>query len=81
MLPADSGWWDSHTPPLHHRCRSTITPLSPDEARDEGIAREPPDVDPADGFGAPPVDDDWSPDLSRYPEPLRAIVRERLGGG
>jgi SPP1 gp7 family putative phage head morphogenesis protein len=80
VKPADSSWWQSHYPPLHHRCRSVPTPLSTEEAHDEGITEEAPRVEVSDGFGAPPApEDEWAPDLSRYPEPLRAVVKERLG--
>ncbi len=62
VLPADDPWWDSHTPPLHHRCRSTVRALRESEAKRRGISTAPPthddgtEVDAQDGFG-------WSPEI------------------
>jgi SPP1 gp7 family putative phage head morphogenesis protein len=38
---ADDPWWDSHTPQLHHQCRSGITTLDPEERQEllDGVAR------------------------------------------
>jgi hypothetical protein len=80
ILPADDPWWATHTPPLHHQCRSVVTPLSEEEAQGEGIDDEPPPLEPDEGFGAPPALDgpDWTPDLTEYPEEIRATLEERL---
>jgi SPP1 gp7 family putative phage head morphogenesis protein len=79
ILPADDPWWLTHTPLLHFNCRSVVVPLSEEEALAEGID-EPPPVDPADGFGTPPSSDgpDWEPDITEYPEEIRATLEERL---
>lgn len=79
ILPADHPWWLTHTPGLHFNCRSVTTPLSEEEALAEGID-EPPPVHPAEGFGAPPALDgpDWEPDITEYPEEVRATLEERL---
>jgi len=75
ILPANDPWWATHHPPLHQRCRSTEIALTADQAEAAGVATEPPAVEPADGFGAPPDLSDWKPDLSRYPAPLVAAWR------
>lgn len=84
ILPADDPWWASHTPPLHFNCRSVVTPLSPEEADDEGgVDDEGPDNEPTEGFGTPPTDQgpDWEPDLNDYPEEIRAELQARLKKG
>lgn len=81
ILPADDPFWSTHQPPLHPNCRSHLTPLSEEEAREEGVDTEPPDVDVADGFGRAPSTegDKWHPDLEDYPAPIAEILRDRLG--
>jgi len=78
VLPADSSWWRTHTPPLHHRCRSVIVSMDEDQAKEAGITKKPPTkFKAADGFGAPPTDDEWEPDLSSAPPVLvRAFNRK-----
>lgn len=79
VLPADDPAWESIHPPLHFSCRCQITPLTPDEAEDEGIDDEAPDVEADDGFGAPPtVGGDWEPDISKYPDSIAEILQDRL---
>lgn len=58
VLPADDPFWQKHTPPLHHNCRSLLVPLSADEAEDEGITGARPAVEAEDGFGVPPDPED-----------------------
>jgi SPP1 gp7 family putative phage head morphogenesis protein len=62
ILPADHAWWHTHTPQLHHRCRSSIRNLRRSEAQRRGITNVPP-VDGADeGFGlSPEREPDWKP--------------------
>jgi SPP1 gp7 family putative phage head morphogenesis protein len=81
ILPADDPFWDSHTPPLHFQCRSVLTPLSEEEATDEGENDEAPDAEPDEGFGAAPSreGEDWEPDLSEYPEEIADELGDRLG--
>jgi len=83
VLAADDPAWENRTPPLHFNCRSVVTPLSADEAADEGIDDEPPDSEPDEGFGSPPPIDgpDWEPDLQDYPEEIRDTLEERLKNG
>jgi SPP1 gp7 family putative phage head morphogenesis protein len=79
VLPADDPFWDTRHPPLHFNCRCIVTPLSVEEAEDEGIADDAPDVEADDGFGrAPSSTEEWEPDLSDYPEPIAKILGERL---
>jgi SPP1 gp7 family putative phage head morphogenesis protein len=80
VLPADDPWWDAHHPPLHCRCECTVTALSPEEASDEGVDDEGPEVDVDDGFGDQPSSEgkDWAPDLTDVDPDLRAALEERL---
>jgi len=72
VLPASDPFWNTHVPPLHFNCRSTIIALSRDAAEAQGIAEDAPDIDAAEGFGlAPrPGTDTFAPDLSNVPPPL-----------
>lgn len=72
VLPADDPLWQSHNPPLHHQCRSTIVNLTPEQAKAKGITPTPPTTPAASGFGAAPGADDWHPDLTKYPPELAA---------
>jgi SPP1 gp7 family putative phage head morphogenesis protein len=73
VLPADHPFWETHQPPLHHQCRSDVVPLTEDEAREEGVDDEAPEVDPDDGFGVPGAE--FEPDLSSRPPELSAIYQ------
>lgn len=79
ILPADDPWWDEHLPPLHFRCRCTFVALSPEEAEDEGIDSDGPDVEAGEGFGAPPSQqgDDWA-DPGDYPAPIGDVLSDVL---
>jgi len=83
VLPADDPYWNSHTPPLHFNCRSTVVALSSDEADDEGVTDDPPEEDADDGFGRPPstTGADWEPDLTGYPKDVGGELRRRLEDG
>ena len=79
VRPADDAFWDTHHPPLHFNCRSILTPLSEEEAGDEGVDEKPHDVEPDEGFGKPPtVGGDWQPDPADYPGPIADILRDKL---
>ncbi len=79
VRPADDPFWGSHTPPLHFNCRSILTPLSDEEAEEEGVTGNDPGVEPDEGFGhQPTVGSDWEPDTSAYPEPIADVLKERL---
>jgi SPP1 gp7 family putative phage head morphogenesis protein len=73
VLPASSTWWQSHTPPLHHRCRSTIIALTQRQGDVLGMTRHPPTGQPTEGFGE--LDNPWRPDLRSYPKPLVAVAK------
>jgi len=79
VLAADDSWWSSRQPPLHHQCRSTILPLTEAQAEAAGIAEQAPDIAAAKGFGNVEAPEDWEPDLTTYPEPLRAAYLKKTG--
>ncbi|MEZ4395041.1 MAG: phage minor head protein [Polyangiales bacterium] len=59
-LEASDLWWVTHWPPLHHRCRSTVLPLTADELAAVGGRSVRPPVTAAvadEGFGLAPVAD------------------------
>ena len=72
IRPANDPFWQTATPPLHHRCRSGIISLTEDEAKTRGVTDKPPKPLPASGFGKPPSADEWKPELSKYPPELQA---------
>lgn len=80
VLPADDPFWLKHTPPLHFSCRSILTPLSDEEADDEGIDEAPAEDDevttPDEGFGVPASE--YDPDLTNFSREIREILRDRL---
>ena len=80
-LDADDPFWSDHTPPLHYNCRSTIVALTRDEADEDGMSDEAPDIDAAEGFGDTPEAPagDWQPDLKDYPHSIGEVLREKLG--
>lgn len=69
-LPADDSWWDTHTPPSHHNCRSSIRSLTQAQADRDGITEKPSDMNASDGFGSRPVIDQWQPNSEKYPADL-----------
>jgi hypothetical protein len=81
-LPADDPFWDDHYPPFHYMDRCIVTPLSQDEAdEDGGIDDEAPDMDLEDeDFGAAPsqAGENWDFDLSRFDPGLRELLEEAL---
>lgn len=81
VLPADDPFWRTHSPPLHPNCRSILTPLTDEEAADEGITRGKPDVGdaaPAEGFGKTVDNDNWEPDTSGLDPAVRKVLKERI---
>lgn len=70
IVTKDDPWLDTHSPPLHHACRSSLRSLSEREARRIGIQPLPPIVQASPGFGAKPTEHEWRPDPAKYPEPL-----------
>lgn len=69
---ADDPWWNDHTPPLHHNCRSGKVTLTEGQARAEGVTDEAPASAVQDGFGARPTVDDWQPEAEDFPPELWA---------
>jgi len=79
VLPADHPWWNSHTPQLHHRCRSSVRNMRAADADRIGVTASPPDAHAAMGFGAPPdTAEPWKPDLSKYSPQLLAAFGRKL---
>lgn len=77
VLALDDPWWGTHTPQLHHRCRSRIVNLTRAQAERLGIKRLPPPAEAADGFGAIPDQVRWEPDASKYPPDLWAAFQDK----
>jgi len=81
ILPADSGWWRGHYPPLHVNCRHRVSSLTKEQAEEQGITESPPDVEVPAGFGIAPSaggGSDWSPDPDDYPDELGDALDDRL---
>jgi SPP1 gp7 family putative phage head morphogenesis protein len=77
-LKADNPWWNTHQPPLHHRCRSTIISLRKSQALDF-VTASPPDTeeDANEGFGEPPDNEPWEPDASKYDPALWSAHKKK----
>lgn len=79
ILPHDDPWWETHSPALHHRCRSSIRNMRVTDAQRRGVTASPPAHDAAEGFGKPPgASAPWKPDLSEYPAALSATYRKKI---
>lgn len=81
VLPADDPFWSTHTPPLHFNCRSVLVPLSAEEAGEEGIDDEAPDVEADEDFGEAPSKEgeNWDFSLERFDPELREMLEAELG--
>jgi SPP1 gp7 family putative phage head morphogenesis protein len=79
ILPADHAWWHTHTPQLHHRCRSSVRNLRASEARRRGITAAPPGDTAGEGFGlSPELEAEWKPDPAKTdPALLRELERKK----
>lgn len=69
VLPSGHKWFLSHTPPLHHNCRSTIIGLTKRAAIKDGIRKRAPSskkTAPEEGFGKHVVEP-WEPTTKDYP--------------
>lgn len=67
ILPAESEWWGTHIPPLHHRCRSSLRNLRRSEAERLGINPTEPDTSDLRAPGEwGKVGVVWKPDKDRY---------------
>jgi hypothetical protein len=74
-LPATDAWWSTHTPPLHHNCRSSIITL--DVASAGALTKKPTSDAPDKGWGLPPSADEWTPDTSATPKPLKKVFDDK----
>lgn len=81
ILPADDPFWESHVPPLHHRCRSSLRNLRTSEAERQGIDPEAPDTEelraPGDWGGKPTEGDGWRPEPTDYDADLNAELEDK----
>jgi SPP1 gp7 family putative phage head morphogenesis protein len=79
VLPADDPFWRTHSPPLHHQCRSILTPLTAEEAGEEGVGRpETKGATPEEGFGRPADPENWEPDIAGFDPEIRKVLKDRL---
>jgi SPP1 gp7 family putative phage head morphogenesis protein len=81
LLPADDPFWQSHVPPLHHRCRSSIRNLRRSEAERRGISPKAPDTDklkaPGEWGLAPSKSEGWKPPKGKYDRDLDKELRKK----
>lgn len=80
LLPARAGWWGTHTPPLHHRCRSFIDCITMENAHAQGVTNHPSRDSADNGFGSIEQLENWEPDLSGIDPGLLAVYRSRREG-
>jgi SPP1 gp7 family putative phage head morphogenesis protein len=82
ILPLDHPWWATHSPLLHHRCRSSIRNLRRSEAFRRGVTNVPPVESADEGFGlSPDAEPDWKPDPGKTnPKLLRELERKQEAG-
>jgi len=76
LLPLGDAWWETHQPPLHHRCRSTIRNITRSEAKRRGITDKPPKFKVRDGFGLP-LTEIWKPDSKKYDKELFTELKRK----
>lgn len=79
VKPADDPWWETHTPPLHHRCRSGTVTLTEEQAEEEGITTTTPSANAQDGWGArvSTVDGGWTPEQGERDDDLWAAFERK----
>lgn len=79
ILSHDHPFWDTHVPPLHHRCRSSIRNLRKSEAERRGITTTAPTEMPPDGWGqSPRLAKEWRPEPgSRDPGLLDELEKKQ----
>lgn len=79
LLATTDPWWDSHWPPQHHRCRSSVRSLRKSEAEKRGISSAPTTA-AQPGFGlSPRVAQEWKPSAEGRSQRLLAeLERKRL---
>jgi SPP1 gp7 family putative phage head morphogenesis protein len=80
ILPADSPFWQSNYPPLHHHCRSGVYSLTDEQASSLGGEDDLPDIKAADGFGAAPGSGgEWTPSEDDYPTDVWKAYQKKGG--
>lgn len=79
ILPLDDPWWDEHSPPMHHNCRSRVRNLRESEAQRRGITESPPKTEADDGFGKIPTGSSWEPKASDYDPKIWNLYKEKAG--
>jgi SPP1 gp7 family putative phage head morphogenesis protein len=77
IVSIDDPWLETHSPPLHHRCRSNLRSLRESEAKRKGITRRPTSEQADKGFGRTPDSDPWRPDQRDYPVQLFAEYEQK----
>lgn len=78
ILPADDPWWDTHSPQLHHACRSSIRALRRAEAERRGITQSPTAVAADTGFGVSPrLAQEWRPEPEGRDQRLMAELERK----
>jgi SPP1 gp7 family putative phage head morphogenesis protein len=77
ILPADDPFWQTHSPPLHHNCRSSLIGLTERAALRQGVAERAPEARAAEGFGTIEDAGKWRPNAREPPAPLRRVYRQK----
>lgn len=79
IVPLGHPWLATHSPLLHHRCRSSLRNLRVSEAQRRGITNVPPQAEADEGFGRSPEDEpDWTPDPAKHdPELLKELGKKQ----
>jgi SPP1 gp7 family putative phage head morphogenesis protein len=79
VKPQDDPWWKANTPPLHHRCRSQLVPLTKEEADEEPQRPEP--TTPAAGDFGKAIENPTSfeIDWDKFHPSIRNELERRLG--
>lgn len=78
IVSVDDPWLDTHSPQLHHRCRTQLRTLSAADAKRRGGATQQLPADKADeGFGRKPTATAFEPDATKYPAPLFDIYLQK----
>jgi SPP1 gp7 family putative phage head morphogenesis protein len=77
VLLSDDPWWRSHWPPLHFSCRSTVLPLTREQASEVGMSRKRPAVAAQTGFGLTPDQGAYIPERPTAPAQLVQALKTR----
>lgn len=78
IILASDPWWDTHYPPMHFWCRSSVRALRAKNAKLRGITKKVPSIAADTGFGKAPKGSDWQPDLGKYPTEVGDQLKLRL---